>query len=963
MHALPTVLAALAVTASVVGLGGGAAQAEPAAELDLAGSWRLALDPDAQGVAAQWYRPDQRERFAREARLPGSLDEQRIGDPVSLATPWVGDWERSGYRTDPRYAPYRPPHEVKLPFWLTPDTHYVGPAWYRRTVRVPDAWRGRRVTLQLERCHWTTAVWIDGQAVGRRDSLSAPHEYDVTDWARPGEREIVVCVDNRVHVHLGPNSHSISDHTQGNWNGVVGQVRLAATPRIWIDRVRVRGDAREKTFAVEVALGNRTGRAAEGALTASVLPRGDAQAGPWQSSLAVTSAGAEQTVRLEVRLPPDSPAWDEFAPALYDIDVVWRPTDGERSEAHAVRTTSGLRDVSVQGSQIAVNGRPVFLRGALDCCLFPKTGYPPTDLPSWRRLLQTCRAYGLNHLRFHSYCPPEAAFLAADELGVYLQPECANWANQGASLGDGGPVDQYVYDETQRILDAYGHHPSFLLFACGNEPSGRRHVDFLSQWIRHFSARDPQRLYTGGSGWPVMPANQFHVSPAPRIQAWGAGLRSRINARPPETVSDYAEFVRAQSAPVIAHEIGQWCAFPNLDERRKYVGHLKAKNFDIFADWLEAAGLGRFAHDFFLASGKLQTLCYKEEIESALRTPGFGGFQLLGLSDFAGQGTALVGVLDAFWEAKPYVAADEYRRFCDSVVPLAKLPRRTYRNDDVLTFEAALANYGPRPLTGTAVTWSLVAKADAAVLARGALRADADTGAVTSFGSVETSLADVHGPTALRLELACAETGAHNSWDLWVYPAQSAEPSLKRSDGLLIATDADDAVLATLDKGGVVLLTLPADRVNVSAVLGFSSIFWNTLWTENQPPHTLGVLCDPQHPLFAEFPTEFHSNWQWWELIHGAAAMDVTDIADQVTPVVRVAPDWFRPRALALVCEARLGRGKLLITSAKVAPDRPDCPAADQFRRSLIDYATSDAFQPTTTLTPEALQTLIRPPR
>ncbi|MBX3426181.1 MAG: hypothetical protein KF688_10915 [Pirellulales bacterium] len=962
MPALPTILAAVAVMTSVLGLGGGAAHAEPAAELNLSGSWRLALDRNAAGDAAQWQRSDQGERFDRQARLPGSLDEQRIGDPLTLATRWVGDWERSAYRTDPRYAPYRPPHEVKLPFWLTPATHYVGPAWYRRTFRVPAAWSDRRVTLLLERCHWTTAVWIDGQEVGRRDSLSAPHEYDVTAWARPGEHEVVLRVDNRVHVNLGPNSHSISDHTQGNWNGVVGQVRLAATPQVWIDRVGVVGSARNKTFAVEVALGNRTGRAARGTLTASVRPREVPQAEPWQTSVAVTAASAERKVRLEVRLPEESPLWDEFAPALYDVEVSWRPTEGAGRETHVVRKPSGLRDVTVEGSQIAVNGRPVFLRGTLDCCVFPQTGYPPTDVASWRRILQTCREYGLNHVRFHSYCPPEAAFMAADELGVYLQPECANWANQGASLGDGGPVDQYVYDETQRILDAYGHHPSFLLFACGNEPSGRRHVDFLSQWIGHCSARDPQRLYTGGSGWPVMPANQFHVSPAPRIQAWGAGLRSRINARPPETVSDYSEFVQAQSAPVIAHEIGQWCAFPNLDERRKYAGHLQAKNFDIFADWLEAVGLGRLAHDFFLASGKLQTLCYKEEIEAALRTPGFGGFQLLGLSDFSGQGTALVGVLDAFWEPKPYVTAEQYRRFCDSAVPLARLPRRTYRNDDVLAFEAELANYGPRPLTGTAVTWSLVAKADAAVLASGVLQADAETGAVTSVGSVETSLAGVRSPAALRLELACAETGSKNDWDLWVYPAESSEPS-GPSDGLLIATEADDAVLAALDAGGVVLLTLPAERVNASAVLGFSSIFWNTLWTENQPPHTLGVLCDPQHPLFAAFPTEFHSNWQWWELIHGAAAMDVTDIADQVTPLVRVTPDWFNPRALALVCEARLGRGKLLITSANLAPDRPDCPAADQFRQSLIDYATSDAFQPTTTLTPEALQSLTKPPR
>ncbi len=450
-----------------------------------------ALDPSAKGDELKWYRPGQRKPFDRQAKLPGSLDEQRIGDPITLETRWVGDWERSGYHTDPQYAPYRPTHEVKLPFWLTPDTHYVGPAWYRRTFTIPETWNGKRVVLQLERCHWTTSVWIDGQEVGRRDSLSTPQEYDITDWVKPGEHQVVLRVDNRVHINLGPNSHSISDHTQGNWNGVVGQVRLVATPLVWIDHVGVVGNALGKTFALEVTLGNHTGNSPSGTLAALVRPHNDAEAGQWRSSLQVTSGNVTsgqvaQKFQLQVSLPNDSNLWNEFTPTLYDLEVSWQPTGGDRGETHVVHKTSGLRDVSVKGSQIAVNGRPVFLRGALDCCIFPESGYPPTKVESWRKILQTCRDYGLNHLRFHSYCPPEAAFVAADEIGIYLQPECANWANQGATLGDGGPIDQYLYDETQRILDAYGHHPSFLLFACGNEPSGRRHEQYLSESDRTF---------------------------------------------------------------------------------------------------------------------------------------------------------------------------------------------------------------------------------------------------------------------------------------------------------------------------------------------------------------------------------------------------------------------------------------------------------------------------------------------
>ena len=156
-------------------------------------------------------------------------------------------------------------------------------------------------------------------------------------------------------------------------------------------------------------------------------------------------------------------------------------------------------------------------------------------------------------------------------------------------------------------------------------------------------------------------------------------MQSRVNAKPPETMTDYRDFVEQhKNAPVVSHEIGQWCVYPNLDEMTKYTGLLKARNFEIFQDQLERNGMLNQAHDFLMASGKLQALLYKEDIESALRTPGFGGFQLLDLHDFPGQGTALVGVLDPFWDSKGYITAEQYRRFAGPIVPLARLERRIF---------------------------------------------------------------------------------------------------------------------------------------------------------------------------------------------------------------------------------------------------------------------------------------------
>jgi hypothetical protein len=405
---------------------------------------------------------------------------------------------------------------------------------------------------------------------------------------------------------------------------------------------------------------------------------------------------------MQCSLPiSDRALWDEFTPNLHPLLV-------ELSTGDVKSESLGLRQISTEGTQFLINGRKTFIRGTLECCIFPKTGHPPTDVESWRRIIRIAKAHGLNLIRFHSWCPPEAAFLAADELGFYYHVETASWANTSTTLGDHKPVDEWLYREADRILKAYGNHPSFILMPYGNEPGGDHHAQFLAKWVEHWKTADPRRLYTSASGWPELAENQFHVTPNPRIQAWGQGLKSRINAQPPETTTDYRDYIIKRSVPVISHEIGEWCVYPNFDEIPKYTGYLKPKNFEIFRDSLGAHHMSGLAHKFLLASGKLQALCYKDEIESALRTPGMGGFELLDLHDFPGQGTALVGVLDPFWDEKGYITAAEFHRFCNSTVPLARLGKRVFNNSENLRADIEVAHFGPAPLENAYVSWSLL---------------------------------------------------------------------------------------------------------------------------------------------------------------------------------------------------------------------------------------------------------------
>ena len=913
--------------------------------LSLAGEWRFRLDPDDAGIRDEWFNKDLPERI----RLPGSLQEQGFGHDVSTETPWTGSIkDRSWFNAD-RYAPYRKPGNVKVPFWLQPEKHYIGPAWYQRTVEVPTGWKGRRIALLLERCHWTTTVWVDGSKVGSADSLSVPHTYDLTAHLAPGPHRLTIRVDNRMHVNVGRNAHSVTDHTQSNWNGITGRIELRARPPVWIEDLQVHPDVEARRARVEMVIGNAMGKEGrdEVRLDAVATNTDTPHDPPAIRETVARSADDRTAVSLLYPLGKDAQTWDEFHPALYRLAVT---LDAGEAGAHRREVTFGLREIGTRGTQFVLNGRPIFLRGTLECCIFPKTGYPPTDVAHWKRIIRRCRACGLNHMRFHSWCPPEAAFTAADELGFYFQVEGPCWTG----VGRGKPIDKYIYAETDHILRAYGNHPSFLLMAYGNEPGGPGGgAKFLGPWVTHYRKNDPRRLWTSGSGWPHIPENQYHVMHRP------LRLHGRLHKDGRRTALDYRDVVARTPVPLVSHESGQWCVFPNLEEIEKYTGVLKARNFEIVRDFLRARGMLDQAHDFLMASGRLQALMYKQEIEAFLRTPGLGGFQLLQLHDFPGQGTALVGVLDPFFAPKGYVTAEAHRRYCGPVVPLARLNKRTFTSDGRLIAEVDLANYGPDDLGDAAARWTLRTPEGRGVSSGTFKPQEVPRGTVTRLGRLSLELAALSAPAQLELAVALEGADARNAWDLWVYPDEVDTSAPK---GVRIAEGLDEAARAHLADGGSLLLMPPADRIRGDTYGAFAPIFWNKAWFPRQKRHTLGILCDPSHPALEEFPTEFHSNWQWYDLNVRSKPVVLDGLPEGLRPIVRVIDDWNTCRRLGLVFEARVGEGRLLFSAIDLATDLAERPAARQMRRSLLAYAASEAFDPKHAVTVDQVRALLKEP-
>jgi hypothetical protein len=322
-----------------------------------------------------------------------------------------------------------------------------------------------------------------------------------------------------------------------------------------------------------------------------------------------------------------------------------------------------------------------------------------------------------------------------------------------------------------------------------------------------------------------------------------------------------------------------------------------------------------------------------------------------------------VGVLDPFWESKGYVAAPEFRRFAGPTVLLARLDRRVFTTADTLEAETEVAHFGPAPLVGAKPAWRLVGD-DGRVVARGALPArDVPVDNGVALGRVSAKLARLAAPRKYRLVVGIQGTAFENDWDVWVYPPRvdTTAPA-----GVTIAHALDDAAEARLRDGGRLVLLIPPGTVRGDAQgrveIGFSSIFWNTAWTSRQAPHTLGVLLDPAHPAFAAFPTEGHSNWQWWHLVSRAGAMILDALPRGLRPTVQVIDDWFTNRRLGLVFEARVGKGRLLVASIDLERDLETSPVARQLRHSLLRYAASDRFAPQVEVTAEAVRGLVVAP-
>lgn len=886
--------------------------------LDLSGSWQSTLGP---------------------CSLPGTTDENRLGPGV---------------------------HPSDVSTQLTRLYPYTGVVSYERDFELGREMEGMVLSLELERTKPST-LWLDGELIGSIRQLYAPHIYSLPSSLRAGKHHIRIDIDNRDEavppgVH---GSHAWSDATQTNWNGILGRMELMAKPRTHIADMKLYPDVDAK--AVKVALKIQAEKA--GNYDINLCASSSEEAG--------TTARLGHRVRLEqglnkleftLPMGDEVKLWSEFHPNLYRLEA---RLEGRRS-SDSISKTFGMRKFSTEGTQFVINGHKTFLRGTHDACVFPLSAYCPTDVEQWRRIFVIAKDYGINHFRFHSYTPTEAAFTAADEEGIYLHTELPLWGTISAETAE---QNEFLRHEAFTLLDFLGDHPSFVSMGLGNELWGDN--EMMAAWLDEFREADPRHLYSQGSnndlGWKgPKEGEDFYISC--RVGGGeGFSTHSRtsfsfadadeggiLNWNRPGTADDFSKVVALCKTPIVSHENGQFQIYPDYSEIPKYTGVLYPYNLEIFRQRLEENGLSSQASAFHLASGKWALECYKADIEYCLRTPGFGGYQLLDIKDYPGQGSALVGILDAFMDSKGLVESEEFRGWNSPVVPMAIMDSYCWSNADTLRITLRLCNYSEEVFR-EAVSWEL---GDGAGFTRkGIIRhAGLENGQVQDVGEIRVPLDGLKQSSRLTLRLNAGGLG--NRYHIWVYadwPEQRGKHTYMLSDTL------DARTVEALENGGRVLLSPKHSSIEKQSVGGlFTPDYWNYAMfktiSENNgkpvSPGTLGMMMDPSHPVFRHFPTEGWSDWQWWSIALNSQPLVLNSLDKGYFPVIQTIDNVERNHKLGIMMEFRVGKGKLLLSTTDLEAISAYVEGR-AYVSALEEYISGEDFNPADELSPEQLRALL----
>lgn len=936
--------------------------------------------------------------------LPGTLDENGIGHRDVGANQWHPDAVLGN-------AAGEIDKDAPIATRFTRRHTYEGEARISRKITVPDYGTDRLFVL-AERAR-ALRLLVDGEAcsVFRQGTLSTPYIFELTG-AAPGEHEFTFLSDNSypgMPKAAICYSSAATDETQTNWNGILGECSMYTGPQNFIDSLRVYPRAVKKEeknkaggyvldVCVELAPGaKKVYKDAKIILQSEALAAGELEDTQTLTEIisysgeGLAEAGTDKeenpkTMEIWFRdlpLRENVKLWDEDEGNLYEMAVTLdngMSAEDKGGSTAECRTRFGIRSFGDNGSgRLALNGRAIFLRGEANCAEYPETGHPPMTIPEWKEMLLKYRSYGINFVRFHSHCEPEAAFAAADELGMLLQPELSHWDPKDAF----GTEESYRYYRAELVdlLKTYANHPSFVMLTLGNElqaqDEGRERMREL---VRTAKRMDPTRLYANGSNAfygeeGCDPESDFYTSQSCKdvvIRGTFSGMRGYLNENYPSADRTYdeamAEIRKEYQKPVFSFEVGQFEVLPDFEELESFHGISDPVNLKLIKKRVEERGLLPTWEKYVEATGELSRLAYREEIEAAMRTRELSGISLLGLQDFPGQGTALVGMMNSHLEPKPYDFArpERFREFFQECRILVKLPHYTYEAGERLIAEVEAANFGKGNIEGV-FCWTLAGKKSvsengncepAEIKSKNTVIATGEDteiticrpGSYTEVGSLDIPLDFVEKNTALTLKVRIGDS--ISAYPIWVY--RKTTPVCPENVYETRAFDVKTREI--LQNGGRVYLSPDADKESLpnSIKTQFTTDFWS-VGTFADQEGGMGQLIDTEHPIFKEFPTDFHTDWQWWIMATKRAVI----LPHPMKTIITEMDSYAFLRPMAQMIEFRCLKGKVLLSTMELHKSQ-QYPEVRALQASIYTYLSGENFEPAEEITEEELSMLVR---
>ena len=936
--------------------------------------------------------------------LPGTLDENGIGHRDVGANQWHPDAVLGN-------AAGEIDKDAPIATRFTRRHTYEGEARISSKITVPDYGTDRLFVL-AERAR-ALRLLVDGEAcaVFRQGTLSTPYIFELTG-AAPGEHEFTFLSDNSypgMPKAAICYSSAATDETQTNWNGILGECSMYTRPQNFIDSLRVYPRAVKKEeknkaggyvldVCVELAPGaKKVYKDAKIILQSEALAAGELEDTQTLTEIisysgeGLAEAGTDKeenpkTMEIWFRdlpLRENVKLWDEDEGNLYEMAVTLdngMSAEDKGGSTAECRTRFGIRSFGDNGSgSLALNGRAIFLRGEANCAEYPETGHPPMTIPEWKEMLLKYRSYGINFVRFHSHCEPEAAFAAADELGMLLQPELSHWDPKDAF----GTEESYRYYRAELVdlLKTYANHPSFVMLTLGNElqaqDEGRERMREL---VRTAKRMDPTRLYANGSNAfygeeGCDPESDFYTSQSCKdvvIRGTFSGMRGYLNENYPSADRTYdeamAEIRKEYQKPVFSFEVGQFEVLPDFEELESFHGISDPVNLKLIKKRVEERGLLPTWEKYVEATGELSRLAYREEIEAAMRTRELSGISLLGLQDFPGQGTALVGMMNSHLEPKPYDFArpERFREFFQECRILVKLPHYTYEAGERLIAEVEAANFGKRNIEGV-FCWTLAGKKSvsengncepAEIKSKNTVIATGEDteiticrpGSYTEVGSLDIPLDFVEKNTALTLKVRIGDS--ISAYPIWVY--RKTTPICPENVYETRAFDVKTREI--LQNGGRVYLSPDADKESLpnSIKTQFTTDFWS-VGTFADQEGGMGQLIDTEHPIFKEFPTDFHTDWQWWIMATKRAVI----LPHPMKTIITEMDSYAFLRPMAQMIEFRCLKGKVLLSTMELHKSQ-QYPEVRALQASIYTYLSGENFEPAEEITEEELSMLVR---